>query len=466
MRTPLVLDLLPLLFFIVICLVLMAGYPVALSLAGVSLMFAGTGTLFGVFDTAFVALIPNRIYGILVNQNLLAVPLFVFMGSMLEKSRIAEELLKNMAAVFGRLPGGLGISVVVVGMLLAASTGIVGATVVTMGILSLPTMLKAGYKPSLACGMLCATGTLGQIIPPSICLVLLGEVISNAYQQSQLNDGIFAPDFVSIGDLFAGAIIPGLLLVAAYAIYILVISILKPEFAPSPGLVEGAEIDRPSLSGILLKGFLPPLLLMVAVLGSILAGIATPTEAASVGAIGASILAGAKGALNLRVTHLVAIETTKITSMVYLILVGAAIFSSVFRGFGGDVLIENLLGGIPGGAIPATIAVMLLIFLLGFILDFIEITFMVVPLVGPVLLSMGLDPIWLGIMIAINLQTSFLTPPFGFSLFYLRSVAPEQIKTEDIYRGVIPFVIMQLVLMMLLALMPGLATWLPSNLSI
>ena len=455
------LELLPLIFFVVVCLVLMMGYPVALTLAGVSILFAGVGTLSGTFDAAYITLIPNRVYGVLVNQNLFAVPLFIFMGSMLEKSRIAEDLLKNMALVFGRFPGGLGISIILVGMLLAASTGIVGATVVTMGILSLPTMLKTGYKPSLACGTLCATGTLGQIIPPSICLVLLGEVISNAYQQSQLNQEIFAPDFVSIGDLFAGAIIPGLLLVLAYGSYVFGVALLRPHDVPRVRQ-EHNELTKREIVCALVKGLLPPVLLMIAVLGSILVGIATPTEAAGVGAFGAIVLAVAKRALSLKVVHEVAIATTRITSMVYLILIGATIFSSVFRGFGGDLVIERLLSDLPGGVVAATAIVMLLIFLLGFILDFIEITFMVVPLVGPILLAMGLDPIWLGVIIAINLQTSFLTPPFGFSLFYLRSVAPDTIATSEIYRGVIPFVIMQLGLILLLALQPGLVTWLPS----
>jgi tripartite ATP-independent transporter DctM subunit len=439
----------------------MMGYPVALTLAGVSVFFAGLGVLSGNFDEAYISLIPNRIYGVLVNQNLFAVPLFVFMGSMLEKSRIAEDLLKNMALVFGRIPGGLGISVIVVGMLLAASTGIVGATVVTMGILSLPTMLNTGYRPSLACGTLCATGTLGQIIPPSICLVLLGEVISNAYQQSQLNQGVFAPDFVSIGDLFAGAIIPGLLLVLAYAAYVFTVALFRPHDVPQVEL-DQTKLTKSEIGLALVKGLLPPVLLMIVVLGSILAGIATPTEAAGVGALGAILLALAKRELNVKVLHEVAIATTRITSMVYLILVGATIFSSVFRGFGGDLLIEQLLTDLPGGVIAATVIVMLVIFLLGFILDFIEITFMVVPLVGPILLAMGLNPIWLGVIIAVNLQTSFLTPPFGFSLFYLRSVAPDTITTGEIYRGVIPFVIIQLGLMLLLALQPGLVTWLPS----
>jgi tripartite ATP-independent transporter DctM subunit len=455
------LELMPILFFLVVCLLLMLGYPVALTLTGVSLAFAGLGSLIGVFDATYVSLIPNRIYGLLVNQNLFAVPLFVFMGTMLERSRIAEDLLKNMAIIFGSLPGGLGISVVIVGMLLAASTGIVGATVVTMGILSLPTMMKAGYRPSLACGTLCATGTLGQIIPPSICLVLLGEVISNAYQQSQLDAGVFAPDFASIGDLFAGAIVPGLLLVLFYMAYIFITAILKPESAPAMEQ-QGREQADSKIMTALLIGLLPPVLLMVAVLGSILFGIATPTEAASVGAVGAMLLALFKRGMSFSILQSVSIETMRVTSMVYLILVGATIFSSVFRGFGGDELIEELLINLPGGVVSATLVVMLLIFILGFILDFIEITFMVVPLVGPILLAMGLDPIWLGVMIAVNLQTSFLTPPFGFSLFYLRSVAPKEINTGDIYRGVIPFVMMQLALMVLLALKPSLVTWLPS----
>ncbi|MDA0687239.1 MAG: TRAP transporter large permease subunit [Proteobacteria bacterium] len=456
-------ELLPIILFLTVCLFLMAGYPVALTLSGVSLLFAGLGQMAGVFDPAFISLIPNRIYGIFSNQNLFAVPLFVFMGSMLEKSRIAEDLLTNMELVFARLPGGLGISVILVGMLLAASTGIVGATVVTMGLLSLPSMLKAGYRPSLACGTLCATGTLGQIIPPSICLVLLGEVIANAYQQSQLNAGVFAPDFVSIGDLFAGAIIPGLILVLAYGAYVLAIALMQPQAAPSAKIVD--NVDKGQLFAALLKGLFPPVLLMIAVLGSILIGVATPTEAASVGAIGAMLLALSRRMLNPGILHSVSLETLRITSMVYLILLGATIFSSIFRGFGGEELIEGFFTAMPGGVISATIVVMLVIFLLGFILDFIEITFMVVPLVGPVLLSMGLDPIWLGVMIAVNLQTSFLTPPFGFSLFYLRSVAPDSVATTDIYRGVIPFVAMQLLLLLLLAFQPGLVTWLPSILN-
>ena len=460
-------EFLSVVFFLAVCVFLMLGYPVALTLLGVSLGFAGLGNLLGFFDGAYLSLIPNRLYGIFTNQNLFAVPLFVFMGSMLEKSRIAEDLLRNMAIVFRGLPGGLGVSVVVVGMLLAASTGIVGATVVTMGILSLPSMLKNGYPSSLTCGTLCATGTLGQIIPPSICLVLLGEVISNSYQQAQLAQGNFAPDFVSIGDLFAGAIVPGLILVFAYGAYVFVMALIDKTGSIKRGK-EVALAEEEASANVwisLLKGLLPPVVLIVAVLGSILAGMATPTEAASVGALGAMLLALLRRMLSMRVLHEVSIETTRITAMVYLILVGATVFSAVFRGYGGDVLIEDVLTSLPGGVIGATIVVMLLIFLLGFILDFVEITFMVVPLVAPILLAMGIDPIWLGVMIAVNLQTSFLTPPFGFSLFYLRSVAPATIATSDIYRGVIPFIIMQLLLMLVLALQPALATWLPEVLA-
>jgi len=347
-------------------------------------------------------------------------------------------------------------------MLLAASTGIVGATVVTMGVLSLPTMLRAGYNPSLATGTICATGTLGQIIPPSIALVLLGDVISNAYQQAQLSMGVFRTQNVSVGDLFAGAMIPGLILVVFYIIYMLGMAILKPESAP-PASAEDLKKASGDSSLVLMvsKSLLPPLLLIIAVLGSILSGAATPTEAAGVGGLGAMLLAMAKRQLSLAIFRDVAISTAKVTAMVYLILVGAAIFSLVFRGFGGDVIVEELFTDMTGGVVMATIIVMLVIFLLGFILDFIEITYMVVPIVGPVLLAMGLDPVWLGVMLAVNLQTSFLTPPFGFSLFYLRGVAPESIKTTQIYKGVIPFIVIQLAMLGMLTLWPELATWLP-----
>jgi tripartite ATP-independent transporter DctM subunit len=446
-----------LLLFVAVFAVLLAGYPVAFSLAGTALAFAVAGEWLGLFDTAFLQALPNRIYGIMSNETLVAVPLFVFMGVALERSHVAENLLETMSALFGRLRGGLGLSVTLVGMLLAASTGIVGATVVTMGLLSLPTMLRHGYDPRVATGAICASGTLGQIIPPSIVLVLLGDVMSAAYQQAQLDQGIFSPETVSVGDLFAGALIPGLLLVACYLLYLLVLAALRPQTMPA--LEPASAARRGALD--LVRALLPPLALIVAVLGSILGGLATPTEAASVGAVGSLLLAALQRNLNLAILRDVVRSTMEVSSMVFLILIGASLFSLVFRGFGGDELIESLLARLPGGAIGAMLVVMLVMFLLGFVLDFIEITFVVVPIVGPVLLSMGLDPVWLGVMIAVNLQTSFLTPPFGFALFYLRGVAPQSIRTGDIYRGVMPFIAIQLGMLSLLALWPALATWLP-----
>ncbi len=452
-------EFLPLLLFLCVCLVLLMGYPVAFSLGGTALVFAWFGELGGYFDAAFLHALPNRLYGIMTNETLIAVPLFVFMGIMLERSRVAENLLDTMASLFGALRGGLGISVTLVGMLLAASTGIVGATVVTMGLLSLPTMLKRNYDPALSCGVICAAGTLGQIIPPSIILVLLGDVLSAAYQQAQLDMGIFSPDTVSVGDLFVGALLPGLLLVALYLVYIVLIALFKPQKVPAIPRDERGEAGE--LWGKVLKVLAPPLLLIVAVLGSILGGLATPTEAASVGAVGAMLLALSQGQLNLKTLKEVVTGTTRVTSMVFLIFIGASLFSLVFRGFGGDEVVTELLTDLPGGVVGAMIVVMLVMFLLGFILDFIEITFVVVPIVGPILLGMGLDPVWLGVMIAINLQPSFLTPPFGFALFYLRGVAPAEVRTTAIYRGVAPFIAIQLLMLGLLAYWPSLATWLP-----
>ncbi len=451
-------DIMPLLLFMSVIIVLMLGYPVAFSLAGVALIFAGIGTLTGSFDPILSA-IPERLNGIMSNQTLLAVPLFVFMGIMLERSKIAEELLDAMSALFGAMRGGLGLSVILVGMLLAASTGIVGATVVTMGLMSLPVMLKRGYSPSLACGTICASGTLGQIIPPSIVLVLLGDQISAAFQQAQLSQGIFSPETVSVGDLFAGAVIPGFMLVGMYLLYLVLMGWLKPETMPAISIEERQTRKISTLSGALF----PPLFLIVAVLGSILAGIANITEAASVGAVGSVLLALLKRRLSLARLQQVLENTVRVTSMVFLILIGASLFSLVFRGFGGDEQIHALLSALPGGTFTAVLVVMLVIFVLGFILDFIEITFVVVPIVAPILLMMGIDPIWLGIMIAINLQTSFLTPPFGFALFYLRGVAPKTVKTTDIYKGVIPFIIIQLFTLLLLSIWPELVTWLPDQ---
>ena len=450
---------LSLLLFAVAVILLLAGFPVAFSLGGVSLIFAGLGVALGAFDLGFLGTLPNRVFGIMSNETLIAVPLFVFMGVTLERARIAESLLDNLSRLFGTLRGGLGIAVTLVGMLLAASTGIVGATVVTMGLLSLPTMLKRGYRATVATGTICASGTLGQIIPPSIILVLLGDVLSSAYSQAQLSQGIFSPKTVSVGDLFVGALIPGLGLVALYIAYLLGVALFDPQAMPAHREQQG---ERPRLVAVL-GALLPPLALIVAVLGSIIFGLATPTEAAAVGAVGALLLALAKGSLDLKRLRSVMESTVRVTSMVFLILIGASFFSLVFRGYGGDELVRELLLNLPGGVLGAMLVVMVLMFLLGFVLDFIEITFVVVPIVGPILLSLGLDPVWLGVMIAINLQTSFLTPPFGFALFYLRGVAPDSVATVDIYRGVAPFVAIQLLALVMLALWPELATWLPQR---
>ncbi len=443
--------------FLAIGLALMAGFPVAFTLAGVGLLFAGLGVLSGTFDPVFLEALPNRIFGIMTNETLIAVPLFVFMGVMLERSKLADQLLRSLAAMMRGEPGGLGIAVVLVGAMMAASTGIVGATVVTMGLISLPTMLRKGYDPAVATGTICASGTLGQIIPPSIVLVMLADVLSNAYQQAQLQMGNYSPKTISVGELFAGALVPGFMLVGMYVLYLAILARLKSGAMPPDIEASESEVSI----GRLLVLAAGPLLLIVAVLGSILKGIATPTEAAAVGAVGAMLLALAGGQLSLKTLRNVVFRATRISAMVFMILIGASLFSLVFRGFGGDRLIADLLTGLPGGVFTAMIMVMLVMFLLGFVLDFIEITFVVVPIVGPVLMAMGLNPIWLGVMIALNLQTSFLTPPFGFSLFYLRGVCPDSVPTSAIYRGVIPFIFIQVFLLGLLALWPQLITWLP-----
>ena len=447
------------LLFVAVILVLLAGFPVAFTLAGTALIFAGVGVIGGGFNEALLFGMPNRVFGIMTNETLVAVPLFVFMGVTLERARIAEELLETLSSLFGALRGGLGLSVTLVGMLLAASTGIVGATVVTMGLLSLPTMLKRGYSPEIAAGTICASGTLGQIIPPSIILVMLGDVMTTAYQQAQLEMGIYSPKTVSVGDLFAGALIPGLMLVLLYVLYILGVAFFQPGAMPAHHRQPGEQLSVARI----LRALLPPLLLILAVLGSILMGLATPTEAAGVGGMGALLLAVSRGQLDLKRLREVMQSTLRISSMVFLILIGASIFSLVFRGYGGDDGVRAILEALPGGVFGAVVVVMLVMFLLGFVLDFIEITFVVVPIVGPVLLAMGLDPVWLGIMIAVNLQTSFLTPPFGFALFYLRGVAPPSVTTSQIYRGAIPFVAIQLFALLLLAAFPGLVTWLPGR---
>ncbi|WP_040485597.1 TRAP transporter large permease [Lutibaculum baratangense] len=501
--------------FAAACLCLMAGFPVAFTLAGTALAFAALGHVLGVFDIAFLRALPQRIYGTMTNEVLVAVPLFVFMGVMLERSRVAEDLLEALATRFGKLRGGLGLAVTVVGALLAASTGVVGATVVTMGLLALPAMLRHGYSPSLAAGSIAAAGTLGQIIPPSIVLVILADQLSNAYQKAQLDMGLFRPETLSVGDLFAGALVPGLLLVGLYLAYQLLASARVPRPAPSAPSADRADLRQVA------EALVPPLVLIVAVLGSILVGVATPTEAASVGAVGAILLAGRRigggrrastvaGGCLVAVLGLAAVTdlrgggsavmaavalvlcavlagglvlvlwrlhrtqvlravvgaTAQVTSMIFVILIGATLFSLVFRGLGGEDLVEAALAAMPGGTFGALFAVMALMFLLGFFLDFLEIVFVVVPLVAPALLRMEIggepvSPVWLGVLMAVNLQTSFLTPPFGVALFYLRGVAPVEVTTGAIYRGIVPFVALQVLALFVLCLFPGLATWLP-----
>jgi len=457
-------ELMIILLVVAVFAVLLSGFPVAFAYAGTALIFSAIGMYFmpGIFDPDFMATRHNTLYRLMINRTLIAVPLFVFMGVMLERSKVAEKLLDTMGMLFGPIRGGLGISVVLVGTLLAASTGIVGATVVTMGLLSLPSMLKRNYDPAIASGTICASGTLGQIIPPSIILILLGDQLSTEYQNAQLAMGNYSPEVVSIGDLFAGALIPGLLLVSMYLIYLTAMAIFNPNVMPAIPEAE-RETEKRALLLLTARALLPPLTLIIAVLGSILAGAATPTEAASVGAIGSILLARLNRQFNMQILSEVMQSTVRITSMVFMIFIGALFFSATFRGFGGDEMVHRLLSDLPGGKMGAMFVVMLVMFLLGFILDFIEITLVVVPIVAPVLFKLGVDPIWLGIMIAINLQTSFLTPPFGFSLFYLRGVAPASITTAHLYRGVTPFILIQVLALVILAMWPALATWLPAK---
>ena len=439
---------------------LLMGFPVALTLGGSALFFAYLGDWFGVFNSGMLNVFPLRILGIMKNEPLIAIPLFVFMGVMLEKSNIAGDLLNAMGRLFGNLRGGLGISVLLVGALMAASTGIVGATVVTMGLMSMPVMLKAGYSPKLSSGLICASGTLGQIIPPSIVLIVLGDILQGANEQAAMSRGQLVPEPITAIDLFAGALIPGLILVSLYILMQIILAIFYPETCPAikndPEGLDGSMANPSNFSVIA-----PPLVLIVLVLGSILAGIATPTESAAVGAVGATLLAIIRRQFSYEILFLVARNSVKITSMVFLILIGASLFSLVFRGFGGDKIIEEFLGSLPGGKVGAFFIVMLAMFLMGFFLDFLEIIFIMVPLVGPPLISMGFDPVWLGIMISVNLQTSFLTPPFGFSLFYLRGVAPPEIETKDIYLGVLPFIGLQIVALVLFWIFPQTILWLP-----
>jgi tripartite ATP-independent transporter DctM subunit len=451
-------EILALSMFAATILAVLIGYPVAFTLAGVGLFFATLGAMLGVFDFSLFTGLASRYFGVMMNEVLVAVPLFIFMGVMLERSRIAEQLLETMGQLFGPLRGGLGISVIVVGALLAASTGIVGATVVTMGLLSLPAMMRAGYDPKLSTGIICASGTLGQIIPPSTVLIFLGDMLQGANSAAQMAKGNFAPDPVSVGDLFAGALLPGLLLVAFYMLWVVIRAVLHPEAAPA---LRMSLAQRRGLPGRILRVLLPPVALIVAVLGSIVAGIASPTESASVGAVGAMLLAIRDRQFSLTVLNAVMRSTLRISSMVFVILLGASVFSLVFRGLGGERIVNDVLSQLPGGADGAVLVVMALMFFLGFFLDTFEIIFIVVPITAPVLLGLDVNPLWLGVMFGINLQTSFLTPPFGFSLFYLRGVAPPSVTTGQIYRGIMPFVALQILAMVVVWEFPGLATWLP-----
>ncbi len=428
--------------FLALTILLMAGFPVTFTLLGTALVFGLIG-----FGWDFFNLLPLRIWGRMTNVTLAAVPLFVFMGVMLERSGLAEELLDTMGLLFGRLKGGLAISVVVVGALLGASTGIVGATVVTMGLLAVPTMLRRGYQKELATGTVAASGTLGQIIPPSIVLVLIADIVG-----------------VSVGDVFMGAVLPGLLLVALFIIYILIAAYMRPGVAPAISKEELAAITRRQLAVQVLKALVPPMFLMVAVLGSIFAGIASPTEAAAVGAVGATLLTIINKKFNRAVLREVMQTTLRLTCMVFIILCGAAAFGLVFRGLGGDTIVREFLGGIAHKYSHTAVLgiVMLLIFFIGFFLDFIEITFIHVPVLAPIMIDFGYDPVWFCILLAVNLQTSFLTPPFGFSLFYLKAVTPPEVTTGHIYRGIMPFVLFQLIGLAIVVFFPKLATWLPA----
>ena len=440
-------EIIPLLLLVLICLALLFGYPVAFTLSGVSILFALICIPFGIFDESILKSIPLRIFGIMNNVTLLAVPLFIFMGSVLERSGIAAKMLENMALAFKNIRGGLSISIIAVGALLAASTGIVGATVVTMGLMSLPILIQQGYKKDFSSGLVASTGTLGQIIPPSIALVLLGDVMSNAYQRAQNNMGIFSQQTVTVGDLFIGAIVPGIMICLGYLIYTIYQNYKNPNILFDP------EANSASFKDIF-KTLALPLLLIILVLGSIIAGIATPTEASAIGAMGALLIVLINRGLTFDFIKEASQKTAIVSTMIFTILIGASIFSLIFRGVGGDDLIDLIFGSLPGGPYTALIFVLMFVFLLGFILDFIEICYVIVPLVAPPLLMMGFDPVWLAILLAINLQTSFLTPPFGFSLFYLRSVADESIKTSEIYQGVIPFIIIQLLVLVTVLLVP------------
>jgi len=455
MITP---EILAIIMFLTTLGLLLFGFPVAFTLAGSALLFGFLGDALEVFNFRMIGFFPQRIFGTMINEPLVAVPLFIFMGIMLEKTKIAAGLLQSIGELFGQTKGGLGIGVVIVGMLLAASTGIVGATVVTMGMLSLPSMIKAGYDQKIATGTICAAGTLGQIIPPSIVLVLLATILQGANEEAAMLKGDLAPDPVTAIDLFAGALLPGLMLVVMFIIFIYFYARIFPNSCPPIK----TDKSRSEIYKEAFKSIFPPLILIILVLGSILMGVATPTESASVGAIGAAIIAFTKGELTFQNLKEVSLNTVKLSSFVFVILIGASMFSLVFRGFNGDAMIEHFLGSLPGGLFTALLIVMVAIFILGFFLDYIEIIFVIVPLVGPILIANGADPLWLGILISLNLQTSFLTPPFGFSLFFLRGVAPKEIQTRNIYRGVMPYIGIQVLAIIIVAMFPSIATWLPN----
>jgi len=511
-------DNLDIAMFLAMMLAILLGFPVAFSIGGVAIAFAYLGWATGAMDVSLLGATSQRVFGLLSNSVLIAIPLFIFMGAVLQKSRIAEELLNTMGQLFGQLRGGLGISVVLVGALLAASTGIVGATVVAMGLIALPTMLRAGYNPRVASGIVCTAGTLGQIIPPSTLLIILADVMSNAYQQAQYEQGKFAIEALSVGQYFAAAILPGLVLVTLYLLYIVLRGMLKPDDMPPVNTAQALPARKEVVTAIV-----PPVLLIVAVLGAILGGVATPTEAASVGAIGALLIAGIRagkfvkaiqfgtvalgllgvlagivpvrlqrsdlsveslilgcGYIGLSIAGFVAIalalrsltkeqvivdavsSTMTMTAMIFATILAAGIFSLVFIGLGGDERVAALLENMPGGATGALLFCLAFVFVLGFFLDFVEISVILLPLIVPPLIVMGHDPLWLGILLAINLQTSFLTPPFGFSLFYLRGAAPPEITTGQIYAGVVPFIGLQLVGILIIWLLPSLSTWLPT----
>lgn len=457
-------ELLAILLVIVVCSALMAGYPAALTLGGVSLAVALAANLFDLFPLPLLHALPSRIYGVITNETLMAIPLFIFMGVTLERSRVAEDLLESLARLFGNWRGGLGIAVLFVGLLLAAAKGVVGATTVTMGLIVLPAMLRHGHDPRLAAGTVAATSTLAQVFPPATVLVLLGDQIANAWQSAQLAKGVFAPQPVTVTDLFAGAIVPGLLLVLMYLGYLVLVAWLRPDWSPAIP----PEHDAPKGSALalsLLRALLAPLALIFAVLGSILGGLATPTEAAAIGAAGSLVLAVWRNGLSREMLTAVVGRAAQMSSMIFLILIGATMFSLVFRGFGGDDLVQHALGRLPGGTAGAVLVVMLAVFLLGFVMDAFEIIVVIVPIVAVPLLAMeGIDPVWLGVLLAVNLQTSYMHPPLGPTVFYLRSVAPPELTTWHIYIGVIPFIAIQLLALVALWFVPQLATALPQAL--